>query len=148
MKRTNLLYWITTGLFAFVMFGSAIPDALVMPIAVKGFAEMGMPAYLLPFLGIAKMLGVIAILIPGSYPRIKEWAYAGLMFDLIGATYSVASCGKTVAEWSPMLLFVALGFVSYALYHKRRALKASRNNTAFTSQHSSPAQEIAAPVLS
>ena len=43
-----------------------------------------MPAYLISFLSIAKILGVIAILIPG-FPRIKEWAYAGLMFDLIGA---------------------------------------------------------------
>jgi hypothetical protein len=148
MKRTNLFYWITTGLFAFVMFGSAIPDVLVMPIAVQGFGEMGMPAYLLPFLGIAKMLGVLAILIPGSYPRIKEWAYAGLMFDLIGATYSVASSGKTLADWSPMLLFIALGFASYALYHKRRALRASGNATASATHTSNTAQISGTPVLS
>lgn len=113
-----------TGLFAFVMFGSAIPDALLMPIAVKGFAEMGMPAYLLPFLGIAKMLGVVAILIPG-FSRIKEWAYAGLMFDLIGATYSVANSGKTFGDWAPVLLFIGLGFASYAWYHKRLKMRST-----------------------
>jgi hypothetical protein len=126
MKRTNIFYWITTGLFAFVMFGSAVPDLLVMPVAVKGFAEIGLPAYLLPLLGLAKILGVIAILIQGNFPRIKEWAYAGLMTDIIGGTYCVAAAGKTVAEWTPMLLFIALGFTSYALYHKRRTLKAAR----------------------
>ena len=129
MKKTSIIYWILTGLFAFVMLGSAIPDMLVMPIAVQGFHEIGMPAYLLPFLGYAKLLGVIAILIPG-YPRIKEWAYAGLIFDLIGATYSVASSGKEAANWIPMIPIIALGFGSYAYYHKRKkALAAKGGNS-------------------
>ena len=84
MKKTNILYWTFTGLFAFLMFGSAIPDVFSHPIAVKGMHEdLGYPLYFLPFIGIAKWLGVIAILIPANYPRIKEWAYAGLFFDLI-----------------------------------------------------------------
>ena len=78
-----------------------------------------MPTYLLPFLGIAKLLGVIAILVPG-YRRIKEWAYAGLMYDLIGATYSVAASGKPVGNWSPMLIFIVVGVCSYIWYHKRQ----------------------------
>lgn len=119
MKKTNIIYWILTGLFAFVMLGSAIPDILISPIAVQGFTEMGMPTYLLPFLGIAKLLGVIAILVPG-YPRIKEWAYSGLLYDLIGATYSVAASGKPVSHWSPMLIFIVLGACSYIWYRKRQ----------------------------
>ena len=119
MKRTNIIYWILTGLFAFVMLGSAIPDILVSPIAVQGFKEMGMPVYLIPFLGVAKLLGVIAILIPG-YPRIKEWAYAGLIYDLIGATYSVASSGKSLGNWLPMLIFIGVGACAYIWYHKRK----------------------------
>jgi uncharacterized membrane protein YphA (DoxX/SURF4 family) len=51
---------------------------------------LGYPVYFIPFTGVAKVLGIIAILIPG-FPRIKEWAYAGLFFDLIGAIYSVTS---------------------------------------------------------
>ena len=128
MKKTNIIYWIFTGLFSFVMLGSAIPDILISPIAVQGFTEMGMPTYLLPFLGIAKLLGVIAILVPG-YPRIKEWAYAGLVYDLIGATYSVAASGKSVGNWSPMVIFIVLGACSYIWYHKRRkALLAVKQN--------------------
>lgn len=118
MKRTNIIYWILTSLFAFVMFGSAIPDVLMMDVAKQGFKEMQMPEYLLPFVGVAKILGVIAILIPGN-PKLKEWAYAGLTFDLIGATYSVAASGKPVENWAPMFLFIALAFGSYYYYHKK-----------------------------
>lgn len=129
MKKTNIIYWILTGLFAFVMLGSAVPDILISSIAVQGFTEIGMPTYLLPFLGIAKLLGVIAILVPG-YARIKEWAYAGLMYDLIGATYSVAASGKPVSNWSPMLIFIVVGACSYIWYHKKqKARLAAKENT-------------------
>ncbi len=118
MKKTKIAYWIFTGLFSFVMLGSAIPDILIMPEAVQGFKEMGYPAYLIPFLGWAKLLGVVAILIPG-FPRIKEWAYAGLFIDLAGATYSVSSSGKSIANWVPMLVIIGIGIGSYIYYHKR-----------------------------
>jgi uncharacterized membrane protein YphA (DoxX/SURF4 family) len=100
------------------MFGSAIPDALMMDLAKQGFKEIQMPAYLLPFVGIAKILGVIAILIPGK-PRLKEWAYAGLTFDLLGATYAVAASGKPVENWAPMFIFIVLALGSYYYYHKK-----------------------------
>jgi uncharacterized membrane protein YphA (DoxX/SURF4 family) len=118
MKRTKIIYWILTGLFAFVMFGSAIPDVFMMDLAKQGFKEMQMPEYLLPFVGVAKVLGVFAILFPGR-PRLKEWAYAGLTFDLIGAVYSVAASGKPVENWAPMFLFISLAFGSYHYYHKK-----------------------------
>lgn len=119
MNKTKIAYWIFTGLFAFVMLGSAVPDILIGPMAVEGFRELGYPAYLIPFLGWAKLFGVVAILIPGL-PRLKEWAYAGLFFDLLGATYSVASIGKSAGNWLPMLVFVGLGIGSYVFYHKRQ----------------------------
>ncbi|AUD00864.1 DoxX family protein [Spirosoma pollinicola] len=124
MKKINVWYWIFTGLFAFAMLGSAIPDIMVVPMAVQGFREMGYPTYLIPFMGIAKLLGVFAILIPG-YPRIKEWAYAGLFFDLLGATYSVYSIGKAPSDWLPMLVIILVGAGSYVFYHKKLAAKAA-----------------------
>lgn len=117
-KKTTIIYWICTGLFAFFMVGAAIPDLLSIPMAVAGFTEMGYPAYLLPFLGVAKILGVVAILIPG-YPRLKEWAYAGLVFDLIGAIYSIYSIGKPVSAWGPVFIPLLVGIGSYIYYHKR-----------------------------
>jgi uncharacterized membrane protein YphA (DoxX/SURF4 family) len=119
MKKINIIYWVSTALFSFFMLGSAIPDIFSVPMAVEGFRQIGMPAYLLPFLGIAKTLGVIAILTPG-FARLKEWAYAGLVFDLIGATYSVSSAGMPVSAWAPMLVIIAVGACSYIYYHKRR----------------------------
>jgi len=117
MKKTKIIYWIFTSLFAFMMFGSAIPDVFSVKVAVDGFTQINMPTYLLPFLGIAKALGVIAILIPG-YPRIKEWAYAGLAFDLIGATYSIAASGRPPGNWLFMALPLVLAACSYTWYHK------------------------------
>ena len=116
-KKINIFYWIVTGLFSAFMLFSSIPDILNSADAVKFMTGLGYPPYLTPFIGVAKVLGIIGILIPG-YPRIKEWAYAGLVFDLIGATYSVIS-----VSYDPkglfMLVFVGLAFGSYFLYHKK-----------------------------
>jgi len=119
MKKTTILYWVFTVLFGGFMLFSAIPDIMVVPEAVDFVStKLGYPKYIIAFLGIAKALGVIAILIPG-FPRIKEWAYAGLCFDLIGATYS----GICVDGLQPEMLFMALPFglgtASYLFYHKR-----------------------------
>ncbi|MBS1730439.1 MAG: DoxX family protein [Bacteroidetes bacterium] len=120
MKKTKTIYWVFTSLFAFMMFGSAIPDVFSQEVAVKGMhIDLGYPLYFIPFIGIAKWLGVAAILIPG-YPRIKEWAYAGLFFDLIGATYSIIASGGNVGQWGFMILPLALGTLSYYYYHKRK----------------------------
>jgi hypothetical protein len=118
-KTTNRLYWTFTGLFSFFMFSSAIPDLISLPLAVEGFRQIGLTHYLVPFLGVAKTLGVIAILIPG-YPRLKEWAYAGLFFDLIGAIYLIIVAGKPASDWGPVFLPVLIGALSYFYYHKRK----------------------------
>jgi uncharacterized membrane protein YphA (DoxX/SURF4 family) len=122
MKKTKIIYWIFTSLFALLMLSSAIPDILSQPAAVKGMHEgLGYPLYFIPFIGVAKLLGVIAILIPG-YPRIKEWAFAGLFFDLVGATYSIISLGAPPANWIFMVLPLSLGVGAYIFYHKKRNL--------------------------
>lgn len=133
MKKTKIFYWIFTSLFAFLMLGSAIPDIFSAQVAVEGFKQMGMPTYLLPFLGIAKLLGVVAILIPG-YSRIKEWAYAGLIFDLVGATYSIIASGQAVANWMFMALPLALAAASYIFYHKRLRVSSETNKHSVISQ--------------
>ncbi|MCR8633891.1 DoxX family protein [Paenibacillus radicis (ex Xue et al. 2023)] len=118
MKKLTIGYWICTILMVALMGVGAIPDLLSVPDAVTLFAHLGYPAYLLPFLGVAKILGIIAILVPG-FPRIKEWAYAGLVFDLAGAAYSTLAVGDPPIG----LVFFLIGFLvifgSYFLYHKR-----------------------------
>ena len=118
MKKNKTLYWIITGLFSAFMLFSAVPDTLVVPEAVTFMAHLGYSKYIIPFLGIAKLLGVIVVLLPLS-PRLKEWAYAGLMYDLIGATYSqVANDGFKPAVLF-MVLPIAFLILSYVLYHKK-----------------------------
>ena len=120
MKKTKIIYWVFTSLFASMMASSAIPDVISDPIAVKGMHEdLGYPLYFIPFIGVMKLLGVAAILIPG-FPRIREWAYAGLVFDLLGATYSIIAAGKSIENWAFMALPLALAAGSYIYYHKRK----------------------------
>jgi hypothetical protein len=118
MKSTNIAYWIITGIFAAFMISTAIPDILLSPDAVKFMTVLGYPNYFTVFIGYAKILGSIAILIPG-FPRIKEWAYAGLFFDLFGATYSNISTLGFQPEMLFMLIFFTVFAASYILYHKR-----------------------------
>lgn len=120
MKKTNTIYWIYTGLFAAFMLFSSIPDIMLAKEAKVFMQHLGYPDYFTIFIGILKVLGVIAILIPG-YPRVKEWAYAGFFFDLVGATYSqIATDG-----WMPQIAFMLLPFLlwagSYSYYRRRLA---------------------------
>ncbi len=112
----RIAYWIVTGLMAAFLLSSAVPDVISHPGAVEIFTHLGYPTYLLPFIGVAKILGVIAVLIPG-FPRLKEWAYAGLAFDLIGAFYSHISVGDPASLWLPSVVALALVAGSYFLYH-------------------------------
>lgn len=125
MKTTKILFWVFNILFAFVMFGSGVPALLKTADEVKGIHDgLGYPVYFIPFLGLAKMLGAVAILIPG-YPRLKEWAYAGLTFDLIAATYSLYCVPPPQGAWYFMFIFLALGAAAYVYYRKKQALPAS-----------------------
>jgi hypothetical protein len=117
MRSIKILYWVFTGLFAAFMVFSAIPNIMVNQQSIDIFTQLGYPTYLISFMGWLKILGSIAILVPG-FPRIKEWAYAGLFFDLLGATYSSIA----VAGFDPPMLFMILPFtleaLSYLYYHK------------------------------
>lgn len=125
MKKINIAYWIITILFAGFMAFSGIMDALVVPDAVTMMSgTLGYPEYIIPFIGWAKILGSVAIVIPG-FPRLKEWAYAGLFIDLAGATYSNICKGAPASGVAFMVLFFAFLFASYILHHKRLKAKAS-----------------------
>jgi hypothetical protein len=118
MKKLNIYYWIITGLFAAFMIFSAIPDVLVVPDAKTLITGLGYPVYFIPYIGVAKLLGCIAILIPG-FKRLKEWAYAGLFFDLFSATYSsIASEGFQTGVLF-MILPIGFLFLSYYFFHRK-----------------------------
>jgi uncharacterized membrane protein YphA (DoxX/SURF4 family) len=122
MKKINIFYWIVTGLMSALMLLSAFPDIMKSADALEFFKHLGYPEYLLPFIGVAKILGVAAVLIP-RFPKLKEWAYAGLAFDTFGAFYSHISCGDGAENFAPALVALILVLGSYALYTKRSSFQ-------------------------
>jgi uncharacterized membrane protein YphA (DoxX/SURF4 family) len=124
MSKTtiNIIYWTSTVLILGMMLFSAASSFMENPEGAKMMDAIGYRPYVLHLLAIAKVLGVIAILTPG-FPRLKEWAYAGFMFDLVGATYSFYASGFAFKDWAFMLVLIAVLACSYIFYHKRLALK-------------------------
>jgi hypothetical protein len=117
MKNSKTLFWIVTSVMAAFMLLASIPDLLRIPQAVAIIGHLGYPVYLLPFLGAAKTLGVVVVLIPG-FQRLKEWAFAGLVFDATGALYSHLSVGDPVSGWTPAALALVLIGGSYLSYRR------------------------------
>lgn len=118
-KRITIIYWIFTGILAAMMLMSGIMNAMVTPESVTMLTgHLGYPKYFIAFIGVAKVLGAIALVFPG-FPRIKEWAYAGFVFDLTGAIYSSICVGDPVSAWAPILIGLALIAGSYIYYHKK-----------------------------
>ena len=120
MKKTIILYWTFTVFFGAFMLFSAIPDILVVPEAAAFITNLGYPSYLVPFLGWAKLLGVIAILIPG-FPRIKEWAYAGFAITLGSALVAHLSVGDGPEAWGFAAGTGVLWALSYYLWRPVQA---------------------------
>jgi hypothetical protein len=119
-KTTNIIYWVSTIVFAALMTFSAAgglqPTKQTIQILHDG---LGYPIYFIQFISVAKLLGSVAILIPGLN-RIKEWAYAGLFFDLSGAVYSgVAAAGKFDPMMITLLAWIIPGIVSYYYWRKK-----------------------------
>src|SRR5690606_33258521 len=88
------------------------------PESVKIITDLGYPAYLTPFLGVARILALLVIFIP-NFRRLKEWAYAGLVFDLIGAIYSIIAVGGPAIHILIPIITLAIMLSSYFLHHKR-----------------------------
>ena len=122
-KTTNLIYWISTILFAVLMIFSAVGGLQPSQQAITMMHDgLGYPVYFIQFISVAKLIGAIAIVIPGINKTLKEWAYAGLFFDLAGAMYSgVASSGKFDPLMFTMLIWILPGVVSYYYWHKKNS---------------------------
>lgn len=120
-KTTNLIYWISTIVFAALMIFSAAGGLQPSQQAIQLIHDgLGYPVYFIQFISIAKLIGAIVILVPGLHRSVKEWAYAGLFFDLAGAVYSgVASFGKFDPMMLGMLIWIVPGIVSYYYWHKK-----------------------------
>ena len=121
MKARQLTYWITTGLLGLVFAFGAFSDLSRSPQIIEGMSHLGYPAYFATILGVWKALGAIALLAP-RLPLVKEWAYAGMFFDLSGAALSHASVGDPFSKILVPLVLIALLVTSWALRPQSRRL--------------------------
>ena len=122
MKKINIFYWICTGNLIPGLGIGSIYGIILHPGSTEQFVRLGYPVYLAPFLGVARILALIVIVIP-KYPRLKEWAYAGLAFDIIGAIYSQIATGQSLTSlFFPVIAILFLSG-SYFFYHKRLQLR-------------------------
>lgn len=106
MKKANIvIYWIATVWLSLGMVSTAIVQLMKNKTEVELITKLGYPGYLLPLLGVWKLLGVIVILVP-KFPVIKEWAYAGFFFAMTGAVYSHIASGYMDKVYGAVLLLV------------------------------------------
>lgn len=111
-KRNKIIYWISTGWLALGMVSTGGVQLLGVKEEVDFVVKLGYPPYFLPLLGVWKILGAVAILVP-RFPLVKEWAYAGFFFSMSGAIYSHIAFGNPVKDIFPSLLLLMLTIVSW-----------------------------------
>lgn len=122
MKKLKIIYWVITGIFIYWMFTPTVSSAFSYDYAVDFFTKrLGFPEYFLPYTGFTKMLGLVALVIPG-FPRIKEWVYAGFTYDLVAAIYSLIAIGMPIGSLWVQLLALTLLAGSYFYFHKIQKL--------------------------
>jgi hypothetical protein len=112
MKRDKIIYWILTGIVALGFVMSSFMYLGKNPELMEGFNKMGFPVYFVTILGIAKLLGAIALVNPW-WNKLKEWAYAGFTFTLIGAAWTHIATGT---PFMAPLVFLLLVGGSYFFY--------------------------------
>jgi uncharacterized membrane protein len=111
-KRNRILYWITTIFLAIGMLAGGVQQMLQIGGYVDIVRQLGYPLYVLSILGVWKILGVAAVLIP-KLPVLKEWAYAGFFFAMSGATVSHLAMGHSANEVFPSLVLLLMTMLSW-----------------------------------
>ena len=112
-KRNKIIYWVATIWLALGMVSTGLVQLSKNKEEVEMIAtRLGYPVYFLTLLGIWKMLGVVAVLIP-KFPLLKEWAYAGFFFAMSGAVFSHVASGSGAKDFFGPLLLIVLTVVSW-----------------------------------
>lgn len=120
-KRNKTIYWIATIWLSLGMLSTGIVQLIQMKEEADMFAHLGYPAYLMTIIGVWKLLGVVAVLVP-KFPLIKEWAYAGFFFCMSGAVFSHIASGDGGKEFFGPVLLIVLTVVSWYFRPEDRKL--------------------------
>jgi len=118
-KRNKIIYWVATIWLSLGMVATGLvqvlkvrQDGQLSPPGVYGIEHLGFPVYFLTVLGVWKILGVVAVLVP-RLALVKEWAYAGFFFLMTGAVFAHVAVGDPVKELWPSVLLIGLLVVSW-----------------------------------
>lgn len=111
-KKNKIIYWVATGWLALGVLSTGLVQLLNVQDEVAVFSRLGYPAYLMTLLGVWKLLGLVALLVP-KFPLLKEWAYAGFFFNMSGAVFSHLVSGSPVTDLAGSLLLLILTVVSW-----------------------------------
>lgn len=111
-KRNKIIYWIATVWLSLGMTSTGIVQLIKMKEETDMMTRLGYPLYFLTIIGIWKILGVIAVLVP-KFPVVKEWAYAGFFFVMLGAVFSHLAISDPAKELFGPILLLVLTIVSW-----------------------------------
>ncbi|MCA0366216.1 MAG: DoxX family protein [Bacteroidetes bacterium] len=125
-KRNKIIYWVATLWLALGMVSTGIVQIIHLEEEVKKMSALGYPLYFLTIIGIWKLLGVVAVLIP-RYPLVKEWAYAGFVFVTTGAIFTHLAVGDSLIELFGPTLLLILTVISWIFRPKNRKLNLAEN---------------------
>lgn len=120
-KRNKIIYWVATVWLSLGMVSTGIVQLIKMKEEADMMAHLGYPLYFLTLLGIWKILGVVAVLVP-KFTLLKEWAYAGFFFSMSGAIYSHIASGDDAKELFGPVLLLILTVVSWYFRPAERKL--------------------------
>lgn len=132
-KRNKIIYWIATIWLSLGMISTAMVQLMHMEEEVQKMQELGYAPYFLTIVGVWKILGVIAILVP-RLPLIKEWAYAGFFFLMTGALFTHMAAGDGAAELFGPSLLIVLTITSWYFRPAERRLPAANHSVKFADQ--------------
>ncbi len=111
-KRNKIIYWVATIWLCMGMVSSGVVQTIQMEEEVQKMKQLGYPQYFLTIIGVWKLFGVVAVIIP-KYPIIKEWAYAGCFFLMAGAIFSHVAINDGAVEYFGPSLLLVLTVVSW-----------------------------------
>ncbi len=116
-KSWKIAFWVSTVLFTIAMLPGAYLDFIKFPEAIAIFQHLGYPAYFSVIIGVAKFLGIVGIW-QNKVRFLREWAYAGFAFELIGAAISHMALGDGLAQAAPAIVFFVVLLISYVSFRK------------------------------
>jgi uncharacterized membrane protein YphA (DoxX/SURF4 family) len=121
MKLKSIIYWVVTGMLAFFIGSGGAAELMPVRGNIEGLVQLGYPPYFATIIGFWKVLGAIAILVP-RFPRLKEWAYAGIFFNMTGAAATGVFTHSGAWHVAVDLVLTALTVASWALRPPTRRL--------------------------